>query len=741
MADNRDDHFRVRVGRSRSGGRMGGANAQSFIAQVNSAIRKAGGNPNKIGVSALPASGRFNARGRGGKIAASLMSSGSGSRDAGVAGGWSREGDGIAFRSRRVIVKARVVKLNAQRGASFAKAGVTKSGSTKIGAAKMRFTVGKSVAAHMRYLERDGVTQDGERGQAYSSFENDADGQAFVERGRDDRHQFRFIVAPEDASELDDLRGFTRDLMRQIEKDLETKLDWVAVDHHNTGHPHTHVLVRGITDDGKILNIAGDYIAHGIRHRASELMNLELGPQTEYDLAKKLGHEVDADRLTRLDRMLIGEQRENGIVDLRPGGGTEFSPQSFVIKENRRLLMNRAKKLERLGLAFEAETGRWIVSDKATSVLNELGERSEAISTMHRALSAHGIADEYGAADYVIHDDRLSAGMQGTHRQIIGRVLAKGLAGDELGDKVYLVIDGVDGRVHHIGSDHSHVDDIGKGMIIEVSPQITSPKAADRNITEHTDASGIYRPSQHLEAIRAKIEKSGGEPDAFPDAFIVSHVRRLEALRRHGDVERLDADQWRIPKDLGERGIAYDASRGGASSTIRILSTLDLERQISSDGATWVDRELTSPNRTPLAPTGYGRRVTTAMDERRQSLVEQGHVTRLPDGKIRAPKDLIARLETTEIDRVGKELAAKRGITFIPTHPSETISGKLIGTATLASGRFAVIEAITGNGAFGIQLVPWQPVLDQHLGKHISGVMRETGGVDWSFGRKRGLGL
>ena len=270
MADNRDDHFRVRVGRSRSGGRMGGANAQSFIAQVNSAIRKAGGNPNKIGVSALPASGRFNARGRGGKIAASLMSSDSGSRGSGD-GGWRREGDGIAFRSRRVIVKARVVKLNAQRGASFAKAGVTKFGSTK-----MRFAVGKSVDAHMRYLERDGVTQDGDRGQAYSSFENDADGQAFVERGREDRHQFRFIVAPEDASELDDLRGFTRDLMRQIEKDLETKLDWVAVDHHNTGHPHTHVLVRGVTDDGKILNIAGDYIAHGIRHRASELVTLEL---------------------------------------------------------------------------------------------------------------------------------------------------------------------------------------------------------------------------------------------------------------------------------------------------------------------------------------------------------------------------------------------------------------------------------------------------------------------------------
>jgi type IV secretory pathway VirD2 relaxase len=91
---------------------------------------------------------------------------------------------------------------------------------------------------------------------------------AFVARGRADRHQFRFIVAPEDSVEMGDLRGFARDLMRQLESDLGTQLDWVAVDHHNTCHPHTHVIVRGITDDGKILNISGDYIAHGIRHKS-----------------------------------------------------------------------------------------------------------------------------------------------------------------------------------------------------------------------------------------------------------------------------------------------------------------------------------------------------------------------------------------------------------------------------------------------------------------------------------------
>ncbi|MGO8910786.1 MAG: relaxase/mobilization nuclease domain-containing protein [Bradyrhizobium sp.] len=155
----------------------------------------------------------------------------------------------------------------------------------------------RAVDAHLRYLERDGVTRDGDRGKAYSAFENEADGKAFVERGREDRHQFRFIVAPEDATEMADLRCFTRDLMRQMELDLATRLDWIAVDHHNTGHPHTHVIVRGVLDDGRILNIAGDYIAHGIRHRASELVTRELGHQSEIELQTKLQNEVEAERV------------------------------------------------------------------------------------------------------------------------------------------------------------------------------------------------------------------------------------------------------------------------------------------------------------------------------------------------------------------------------------------------------------------------------------------------------------
>jgi type IV secretory pathway VirD2 relaxase len=126
----------------------------------------------------------------------------------------------MRFRARRVVVKARVVKM---RG----------SGS-------------KAAYAHLRYLQRDGVTVDAERGRLYSSFQNDADGSTFLDRGQDDRHQFRLIVAPEDSPELGDLRDVTRRLMAQMERDLGTHLDWVAVDHHNTGHyAEVRIMPRG----------------------------------------------------------------------------------------------------------------------------------------------------------------------------------------------------------------------------------------------------------------------------------------------------------------------------------------------------------------------------------------------------------------------------------------------------------------------------------------------------------------
>jgi type IV secretory pathway VirD2 relaxase len=115
----------------------------------------------------------------------------------------------------------------------------------------------------------------------------------------------------------------------------------------------------------------------------------ELGRQSELEVTKQLEREVAADRFTGLDRMLIAEQRGREFSDLRPD-----QDMRDTFRQNRALLIERARKLERMGLATEIETGKWIVSPKAEPVLRELGERGDIIKTMHRALEREGLAED-----------------------------------------------------------------------------------------------------------------------------------------------------------------------------------------------------------------------------------------------------------------------------------------------------------------------------------------------------------
>jgi hypothetical protein len=133
--------------------------------------------------------------------------------------------------------------------------------------------------------------------------------------------------------------------------------------------------------------------------------------------------------------------------------------------------------------------------------------------------------------------------------------------------------------------------------------------------------------------------------------------------------------------------------------------------------------------------SGFGREVGKAMNRRAQRLVEMGLAT-AKDGKIRVPVDTVATLERREIERVGQQMARERGLTYMPANAGEYVSGRLAGVASLVSGRFAMID----NG-LGFQLVPWLPMLEKHIGRHISGLQRDDGGIEWTLGRNRGLSL
>jgi hypothetical protein len=141
-----------------------------------------------------------------------------------------------------------------------------------------------------------------------------------------------------------------------------------------------------------------------------------------------------------------------------------------------------------------------------------------------------------------------------------------------------------------------------------------------------------------------------------------------------------------------------------------------------------------------VTDAGFGRQVNEALARRAQRLVDMGYAT-TKDGQVSVSKGVLAALESQEIARVGGSMASARGRTFQPVKPGEYVSGTLVGSTHLPSGRYAMLETLSGERGLGFTLVPWQPSFDSHLGRQITGVMRENGSTDWSFGRKRGLGL
>ncbi|MER9136079.1 relaxase/mobilization nuclease and DUF3363 domain-containing protein [Mesorhizobium sp. M0830] len=577
----RDDDLRVRPGRIRS---RAGQRARPFIVQALVAAQRAGGRISRKGRIISPRASTFG-RGRSASIRANRL---------------------ITGRSRGTVIKARVVR---------------------------QFRGSVPLAAHLKYLRREGVTRDGEKAKMFGPDSDEADHDVFADQCKDDRHHFRFIVSPDDAHELGDLKGFARDLMIDMERDLGTKLDWIGVDHWNTEHPHVHILVRGVSDDGENLVISRDYIRQGMRDRASDILTQTLGLRTDHDIRRTIEQQIDTERWTQLDRQLVRDADRHGIIDLALHPDSQ--PDEFLT-----LKVGRLRRLESLGLGSEVGPGQWIMADEAEPTLRALGERGDIIKRMHRSLTGHGI--HKGTADYVLAAEQID-------KPIIGRLLERGLD-DELQGSAYAIVDGIDGRAHHIRfQDLDATGDSAQGSIVE--------------------------------------------------------------LRR------------------------YEDAKGRGRVALAVRSDPSIEEQIHGHGATWLDRQLVARAPFEVGEGGFGREVKQALTDRADHLIEQG-LARREDQRIVFGRNLIDTLRDREVDAFGAQLAAKIGLPFTKASEGDQIAGIYRQRFSLASGRFAMID-----DGLGFKLVPWAPSLDKQLGGLVTGVARFKDGVDWNFGRRRGIGL
>lgn len=660
-----DDDFLPRLGKQRARGSKG---ERRYIGKVLAAANLARGGA---------ANGRSKSGFTGSKIG----------RGAGVGRMLASRGGMAGSHRRRVVVKASIVRLTG-KGAAAA-------------------------AAHLRYLQRDGTTREGERGSLYGRDHDAVDGKTFLEKGAGDRHQFRFIVSPEDGTRYEDLKSLTRRLMAQMEKDLGTELDWVAVDHFNTAHPHTHVVVRGKDAACKDLVIARDYLTSGIRERAADLVELDLGPRSDREIADGLRTEITQERLTSIDRALIQDAGPDREVTAR-------SPDP--LQQTARAV--RLAHLARMDLAEHLGGDRYRLDAGLESTLRNMGERGDVIRTMQREFTRLKVARS--VVDQVIYDPSLDSA-----KPLVGRVLTRGLA-DEFEDRHYLIVDGTDGRSHYVpigkggqgGLDEAAIEGSSlAGSIVRIEPLRPSVREVDRTIAAVAAANGgHYEIDLHL-----RHDPNATQP------FAEAHVRRLEAMRREsGLVVREPTGRWSIPSDHLERVATWQHARiGDRPVAVEVLTREPLAKLERMEAATWIDRDLTSGALLPAREAGFGQELSEARDRRRQWLLAQGFAEE-SQGRTVFSDGMIDALRRRELLRVSGGLEEEFGRPYREAKQSERIEGVYRRPVDLVSGKHAMIER-----SRDFTLVPWRPALEKQIGKTVSGLMR-TDGMNWTIGRVRG---
>jgi hypothetical protein len=271
--------------------------------------------------------------------------------------------------------------------------------------------------------------------------------------------------------------------MKRIERDLGRPIEWAAVNHHDTDHPHAHIVMRGVDLDGRELRLDRRYITQGIRWRAQELATRELGPRLEVDVQRARVREVSQERYTSLDRDIERCARD---------GGVELRALHQAVPKDRSLLVGRLEQLERLGIAERAAPGEWSLADGWPGRLRDLGERGDILKEIHRAM---------GGVSYRSHIVRAGQSIPECPAggALWGRVAGKGLT-DELRGAFFAVLETPAGTAYHLPISRATAEALKVGEIVSfatraaptgrtvsrVRPSASGSRSSDTAVTWRT---------------------------------------------------------------------------------------------------------------------------------------------------------------------------------------------------------------------------------------------------------------
>jgi len=575
--------------------------------------------------------------------------------------------------SRRVIIKSRIVKMN---------------------------LTGRTAALlHLKYIERNGVEKDGTEGKLYGKeqekpLDKPFDKTHFSRPIPNEKNQFRFIVSPEDAHELD-LTDFTKKLMQQVEKDLGRKLEWGAVNHYNTDNPHTHIVVRGIDKAGDQLTIPPRYIAEGMRFRAQEIATDELGLKSALEVKNREIADINKGKFTSLDGKIAALERE-GVVEVG----------NYAANKNGRLsqanIIGRLEKLQVFGLAEKSGARSWTLHPEWQEQLKAAGRREEIHNEMHRSVGGD-------PQRYRIND---------TNREIQGRLVKKGLE-NELHDRYSFIVEEASGSVHYLSlTKNIDINTFREGEIISVKKELESwLKKADTVIAAQAQKQGgIYDKERHLMEFNSESVTLDDGRKVTAKAFVEAHEKRLHRLQRYHMAELLPDGSWSVDPELLNKLQERDKAGPIERLNVEPLSTMKIDEQVTYRGKTWVDRFTGTGEHDTFVKHGFGAEMRDAVRRRILFLQELGIEATDP-----ARGKMLDGLERQDLaDRLKKE----QGGEMKSVQPGEKFSGILTENGELGSGkRYA---GIIDQHSKEFTLVPWKKEFEKMVGRQVE-LVNETG--------------
>ncbi len=514
--------------------------------------------------------------------------------------------------------------------------------------ARMSGTGAKAAALHLRYIERDGVEKDGSKGRFYTA-EGPAQLETLDEPRRGERHQFRLIVSPEDAGELD-LTDYVRRLMAEVERDVGRKLEWAAVNHFDTAHPHAHLVIRGVDREGREVRLDRGYISQGLRWRAQELATEELGPRLAVDIERAHAKEIGQERFTSLDREIELRANDNR-VEGRSGARAGRIDEST--------LLARLRHLEALRLAERHGPVSWTLAPGWQDVLRDLGTRGDILKQIHKALPGDPVRYRIVRPGQALDADGPSDG-----KVRVGRVASKGLS-DELKGAFYAVIEAPTGHAYHVTLDARAAEAIRPGDVVSFATKPEPPvRPVDRQIAEVAGAQGgVYAAERTAGAVSA------------------AHERRLRELERLGLTKPEAPGRWKVPPNLLELLAERHRETPVRHRLFLRKEPLSVQAQVRHPGPVWIDRVEAAS----LAPTGFGGELRHAVEQRREAVRGFGLE---PDDPARA-----SGLRDLERRAVGREIALRSGQAFVSETPG-AFRGRLqaAGTSFPGSGYVVVSD-------------------------------------------------